>query len=679
MQNSLLVASLFTAGLFMGDLTLQAQVKPYILTRYNDGGRSGANLNETVLTTANVNSNSFGRLFLLPVDDQVYAGLLYFPGLPMTGGTHNVLYAATMNNTVYAFDADSLGTGAPLWQRNFNGTGRPTTNEDVGGSCANYQDFRGNIGIVGTPVINPTTKTMYFVTRTVESGGTVQRLRAIDITTGADRTGSPATIGATVAGNGEGGSTISFNSLTQNQRPALAFAKNTVYISWASFCDTQPYHGWVMGYDSASLAQVGVYNTSANGGLSGIWMAGAAPMFDNAGNVYVSTGNGSWNGRANLGESLIKLQSRTLKLMDFFTASNYNSLNGSDMDFGSGGPTAVPGTKYLVTGGKEGKLYLLDATNLGKIAAGDAQIPQVFQAVNTTARPSSTHHIHNANPWWQSPQGLNVYVWGENDYARAYRFDTTAQRLVTTAAVVGPVLPPVGMPGGMMSISAKGSQAGTGILWATLPRYGDANQTIVGGELYALNAETLALLWSSTGPNEDYFAFSKGSNQIIANGKVYVAGVSKYIGVYGLKSSGVVAQNKAYLKTATGSTSCNGTETPDKAVNGTWSGGNGDKWCSQATNPTLTIDLGSVTTVSRVVIEHAGAGGETFDFDTADFTIQLSTDGANYTTAATVTGNVVCITTHDIAPVSARYVRLNITKPAANGDGSARIYEVQVF
>ena len=201
----------------------------------------------------------------------------------------------------------------------------------------------------------------------------------------------------------------------------------------------------------------------------------------------------------------------------------------------------------------------------------------------------------------------------------------------------------------------------------------------MGGELYAFNAENLALLWSSTGPNEDYFSFSKGSNQIIANGKVYVAGLSKYIAVYGLKSNGVVAQNKAYLATATGTTSCNGTETADKAVNGTWSAGSGDKWCSQATNPSLTIDLGSTTTISRVVVEHAGAGGEEFAFNTSDFTIQVSTDGTNYNTAATVTGNIVSITTHDITPVSARYVKLNITKPTGNGDTAARIYELQVF
>ncbi|MEO8660255.1 MAG: discoidin domain-containing protein [Bryobacteraceae bacterium] len=664
-------------GIVLDTQNLQAQSKPYVVTRYYGGGRSGANLKETILNTSNVNSSTFGRIFVLPVDDQVYASLLYASGLTVGGAAHNVLYAVTMNNSVYAFDADR--PAKPLWMKNFNGTGRPGVSTEVGQYCTPFLDISGNIGILGTPVIDASRNTMYFVTRTGEATGIVQRLHALDITTGLERPNSPVVITASVPGTGEGGSTITFNPLTQNQRPALAFAQGTVYIGWASFCDTTPYHGWMMAYDGTTLSQVGVHNTTPNGMMGGVWMAGAAPAFDASGNLYVSTGNGDWNGTKNFGESLVKLSSKTLGVLDYFTASNYNSLNIEDLDFGSGGPTMVPGTKYVVTGGKEGKVYLIDTTNLGKMVPGDTQIPQVFQAVSTTTVPSATHHIHNANPWWQSPQGLNMYVWGENDYLRGYRFDPTAKRLVTTPFAVGSVLPPLGMPGGMTSISANGSQTGTGIVWATFQRAGDANQTLCPGILYALNAETLATLWSSTGPNDDFYLFSKGSNQIVANGKVYLAGQAKYISVYGLKAHGVAAQNLAYQKPAIGSTPCSGNQTPDKAVNGTYAGGLDDKWCSSDPNPWLTVDLGTAKTISRVVVEHAGGGMEPFEGNTVAFKIDVSTDGVNFTTVQTITNNTLSISTHVLTPVSARYVRLSISKPSTIAGDPARIYELQVF
>ena len=195
-----------------------------VSTRNYNNQRTGANLSETVLNTSNVNSSQFGKLFQTQVDDQVYAGLLYSAGLSIGGATRNVLYVATVNNTVYAFDADTAGP--PLWQRNFNGTGRPTRNTEVGSACGTYRDFSGNIGIVGTPVIDESTDIMYFVTRTVEGSSTVQRLRAIDTRTGGDRI-SPVVISAT-----------SFSPSLNNQRPGLALANNTVYIGWSSFCDT---------------------------------------------------------------------------------------------------------------------------------------------------------------------------------------------------------------------------------------------------------------------------------------------------------------------------------------------------------------------------------------------------------------------------------------------------------
>ncbi len=643
-----------------------------VLTRNYNNQRTGANLQETILNPGNVNPAHFGKVFQVPVDDQVYAGILYAAAVPMGGTTRNVFYVATVNNSVYAFDADA--GGAPLWRRSdLNGSGRPGRNTDVGSACGTYADFSGNIGIIGTPVIDGGAMTMYLVTRTVESGP-IFRLRALDITTGQDRAQSPQVITANA-----------FDPQPHNQRAGLALSGGMVYIAFASFCDTRPYHGWVMSYDANTLAQDGVANTTPTGGQAGIWMAGAAPAFDSSGNLYVSTGNGDFNGDQpgglNFGESLVKYAPRTVGVVDFFTPSNFASLNGGDTDFGSAGPIFLPGTTLLAAGGKEGKIYLLDSGNLGHL--GDQKAKQSFQAVDPLAHPGNTNHLHNSPVAWQSPQGLNLYVWGENDFLRLYRFDGNAGTFSTPAAQMGSVLPPIGMPGGMMTLSASGSTAGTGILWATT-RAGDsnqrvdANQNVVPGILRAFNAETLDLLWGSTAPADDSLKFSKGAPPIVAAGKVYVASMSNAVSVYGLRTA-APNQNLALGKAATGSTACASTETADKAVNGGTSGGNSDKWCSLTTPQFLQIDLGTTQTVNQFIIRHAGAGGEAAALDTRDFTIQLGADGTNFTTVVMVAGNTADVSTHNITATSARFVRLNITTPTQNGDPAARIYEFEVY
>src|SRR5271166_538920 len=281
-----------------------------VLTRNYNNQRTGANLSESTLTTSNVAAGQFGKLFMVPVDDEVYAAILYVSSLQIAGGTHNVIYVATMNNSVYAFDADTLG--APLWSRNFNGSGQPEFWTQVGlnGTCTANQ---GNIGILSTPVIDGTAGTIYFVTRTVETTGVVQRLHALDITTGNERANSPTVITATVGSN-------VFTPASQNQRASLALSQGVVYITWASFCDVGPYNGWVMAYNSTSLAQVGALPITERQ-AGGIWMAAAAPVFDSAGNLYFATGNGTWDGASQFGESLVKLAPTSLGVLDYFTPS----------------------------------------------------------------------------------------------------------------------------------------------------------------------------------------------------------------------------------------------------------------------------------------------------------------------------------------------------------------------
>src|SRR5436190_5423297 len=293
--------SLALAGAVL--LPVSAFAQAAVTTQHNDAARTGANLSETTLTTTNVNVSEFGKLFERTVDDEIYAQPLYVEGVNMAAlGIRNVVYVATNNDSVYAFDADDPAAAAPLWRVNYTNPAAgivPVSRTDVGQACGTYVDFAGNIGIGGTPVIDAASQAMYFVTRTKESGAFVQRLHGIDIRDGSERPGSPLVIQASVVGTGDGRdaqNNIAFNARTQNQRAGLLLDHGTVYITWASYCDQGPYHGWILVYDAATLQQAMVYNTTPDGGLGGIWQSGAGLTADAAGNLYTLTGNGSFNG-----------------------------------------------------------------------------------------------------------------------------------------------------------------------------------------------------------------------------------------------------------------------------------------------------------------------------------------------------------------------------------------------
>jgi outer membrane protein assembly factor BamB len=291
-----------------------------------------------------------------------------------------------------------------------------------------------------------------------------------------------------------------------------------------------------MAYDAKTLERTAALNVTRDGSDGGIWQGGAGPAFDAEGNLYIATGNGSFDGNKQFGMSLLKLAPRTLDRIDYFTPSNYSALNDRDLDLGSAGPSLVPDQNLLVIGGKGGHLYLLKRGELGHRVEGDTQIPQRFAAVSTAPHPSGTHHIHNGVAFWKSPEGTNMYVWGENDYLRAFRFNESSGKFAMPAVAVGTVLPPEGMPGGMMSLSANGSQTGTGILWATTQAVGDANNFTVPGTLHAFDASSLRLLWQSRAAGDDMLSLAKYNAPLVANGKVYVASFSNSISVYGLRN-----------------------------------------------------------------------------------------------------------------------------------------------
>ncbi len=500
---------------------LLAQVNVY--TRGYDTARTGANLNETTLTKANVNASTFGKLFSVPTDGQVYAQPLYVSNLAIAGGTHNVVFVATMLNSVYALDAD---TGAPLWVKNF---GQPIAPKEV--QTNTNIAWNTGVGILGTPVIDPATNTMYFVSgfEKVVNGTNVyeRHLNAISILTGETMGGSPVNITATYS-TPDLIAPLVFDPKRQNQRPALALANHRVYLAFASHDDIQPYHGWVLAYDISTLRQTAVFADTTIGIEGGIWNAGGGPAVDASGNLYVSTGNGSFgktvNGLVQTGNSFIKL-SPDLRLMDYFTPSNSATLNAGDQDLGASGLLLLPNTNYVLGGGKQGVLYLVDTNAMGEFNSSSDQVRQEFQAVYGRG----TSHIHGAPVYFNSAvNGPSVYVWGENDVLRGYAFNESTGLLSTTPFAKSTMTAPVtnnngAMPGGFVSVSANGTK--DAIVWGSTPYNDDAVMRPVQGVLYAFDAETLQLLWSDKlqDSRDEIGRFAKYCPPLVANGKVYMA------------------------------------------------------------------------------------------------------------------------------------------------------------
>ena len=361
---------------------LAAQID--VVTYQYGPGRVGWNPNETRLTTSNVTSGQFGKLFFWGVDGYIYGQPLYLSNVNIPGkGFYNVVYVATEHDSVYALDADGAAgpNAGPLWQVSFiNEAAGVTTvpQSDVG--C---DQIAPELGITSTPVIDRAGGTIYVVAMTRETaGGAVsyfQRLHALDLTTGAERPGSPVTIRATYAGTGDGGTTLVFDPKMYKQRPGLLLLNGIVYTSWSSHCDIAPYHGWLIGYDARTLQQVSVYNNTANGEEGSFWQGGAAPAADDAGNIYLAAGNGTFDyssGGPNLGESYTKLSTATGTpvVTDYFTPFNFDDLNRRDVDVGSAGVVLLPdeaGTPphphLMVSAGKEGRIYLLGPRQHGQV------------------------------------------------------------------------------------------------------------------------------------------------------------------------------------------------------------------------------------------------------------------------------------------------------------------------
>jgi outer membrane protein assembly factor BamB len=482
--------------LAMGNAVAQVDV----LTQHNDNARTGTNLREFVLTPANVNKGQFGMLFKRVVDDQLYTQPLVVTGVQVDGGTHDLVIVTTVNNSVYAFDANDAEATTPIWHVNF---GTPANMHSANFGCL---DINGQMGIIGTPVIDKARGVVYVVALTrarVDAlglgAGYTQRLHELDIATGADLPES------TVAIRADG-----FNALMQNQRPALMLANGMVYVGYASHCDKEPYHGYLMAYDARTLSQANVFNTSPTGSEASIWQSGQGPAADADGNVYVGTGNGSWDGVQNFSESFLKFTPQ-LKLLDWFTPTNHLALDEKDNDLNSSGATLIPGTHLVIGGGKEGVLYTLDARNFGHL--GDEHAVQHFQA--------TASHLHSLVYWVSDKNGPLLYVWGQRDKAKVYKFN--GDKLVETPLAMRDV-PNEGHPGAMLSLSANGAR--DGILWAAIHATGDSWHESRPGVLHAYDADDIRReLWNSleVSARDDCGEYSKMAPPTIANGRVYLA------------------------------------------------------------------------------------------------------------------------------------------------------------
>jgi Chitobiase/beta-hexosaminidase C-terminal domain/Bacterial lectin len=513
-------------GAAMAPLSMPAQVN--VLTFHNDNARTGQNLNETTLTPGNVNTNTFGLLFSCPVDGQIYGQPLYMAAVAITNkGTHNVVFVATENDSVYAFDADNNAgsNAAPLWQDSFlNATGTVTAVPWGDLDCNNISPV---IGITSTPVIDPSTLTLYVEAKTKEVVGTttnyVHRLHALDVRSGAEKFGGPVVIQPVVPGSGlgnDGMGLVPFNGLYQLNRPALLLANGVVYAAYASHCDFGPYHGWVLGFNAQTLQPQGVFNTTPNGLAAGVWESGDGPATDDAGNIYFVTGNGSFDGTTNkdYGESYIKLtpSGTNLNAVDYFTPYNQQSLTSADGDEGSGGlivlPDAVGSTAHphLAIGeGKDGIFHLVDRDNLGQFNSSNNNqtVQSLFMGYGGFSTPAFF--------------GNCLYYIGAGGPIQAYSF--SGGLLVTTPASVSSVTFP-GL-GASPSISANGSS--NAILWAL-----QYNSSAV---LCAFDATNVALeLYDSqqAGARDALGPAVKYAVPMVANGKVY-AGTASALAVFG--------------------------------------------------------------------------------------------------------------------------------------------------
>lgn len=512
------------ATVLLAPLCAQAQ---QVLQRGYNTAVTGANLSETTLTASNVSANTFGMVFTMPVSGNIFAQPLYMPRVAIGRKLHKVVYVATMNDIVYAFDADTAGP--PLWSVDLAAAVGATPVPIAQFTFSGNKNIIGNLGILSTPVIDSSTHLMYLVAATLESGTIVYRLHAVDIRNGAEPLGPGVVISGTYGG-------LTFDGRYLTQRVSLTQFNGQVIFGFGPVELEFPggYSGWVMAYDKTTLQQTGIFATvtgPTNGG--GVWQSGRPPVLGGGG-VFVFTGNGyttGYDGVHNFAETVLKLNpNKGLQLMDWFTPGNWQNLDNADQDLSSSGPLMIPGTRLLAGGGKNGVLYILNSGNLGKFNANDSQVVQKETVAAGSIRGGPVFWNRSA-----SAGGPMLYIWGTHDGLKAYPFSGT--QIAANPSSEGGNLSQ-GFPGGVLTLSANGETAGSGIVWANISTSGDANDNPpTPGALQAFDASDVSrMLWSSTtnSARDNFGLYAKFVPPLAVNGKVYMATWSNQVAVYGL-------------------------------------------------------------------------------------------------------------------------------------------------
>ncbi len=498
-----------------------------VTTSQYDNARTGATLSEKQLTPQNVNVKAFGKLGTFKVDGAVYAQPLFLPNVEIPGkGTHDVLFIATEHDSVYAFDAARPGD-PPLWQVSFLDKARGTV--PVSEDDAQCPFIRPEIGITSTPVIDLKTGTLYVLARTrirhtVGANEYFQHLHALAITTGVEKFGGPKLISAAVPGKGAGSvqGQIAFDALHENPRAALLLANNSVYLTWASSCDVDPYHGWVMAYDPQTLAQKAVLNVNPDGSEAGIWLSDTGPAADAEGNIYVPTGNGTFDagsGGRDYGDSVLKLDGSSLAIRDYFTPHDQERISNADSDVGSSGPLLLPDQpgKYrhlLLQPTKDSTIYVIDRDQMGKFHRDTDDLVEIIHLGGGG---------YGAMAYWNG----RAYFAASDDYLRAYAIrdgqltpaESSARKFAN--------------PGATPTVSADGNK--NGIVWAISTKVwnGADNRPAV---LYAFDATKLGqpIYTSEENSQRDRAAMAtRFVIPVVVNGRVYF-GARGEVEVYGL-------------------------------------------------------------------------------------------------------------------------------------------------
>ena len=545
MRSALALACLFASS---------ALAEVNVLTHHNDNTRNGLNTNETVLTVARVNTASFGKIFAYQVDGYVYAQPLYVSNLNIPGlGARNVVFVATQHNSVYALDADSRSgpNNGLLWQVNL-GPSAATPTLDFGNRFGAFTTIVPEVGITGTPVIDLASGNLYVDTFTHEGSNYIHKLHALSITNGAERSFSPATVAAAVPGIGVGSSNgaVRFEARQQIQRAALTLVNGIVYVAYAGYDDTDPYHGWIIGYNAANLQQLTnyVFNTTPNSSIAafgphagegGIWMAGAGLSADVANSLYFGVGNGSFNATnaagKEFGDSFIRLStSGQLAVADYFTPYNQAFLADNDIDVGSGGLLLLPDQpgpfpRLMLGGGKQGTVYLI---NRDMMTVGNEHYNR------TSAVDHVVQTLALGGPVFHTPAYFNssVYFIASGDVPAA--FSVVNGRLSTFPTSTASRT--FAYPGATPTVSANGNR--DGIVWAL--RMGTP------GLLTAYNATNLASeIYTSdqaAGGRDTLTNGVKFSLPTVANGKVYVGG-QYALSVFGILAGGIQFSSSVYF------------------------------------------------------------------------------------------------------------------------------------